>query len=91
MTWSAAEYLDYLQSERRAYAWVMQHHGELASEEARKAALAHYPYESVEVSFRGLLFHDEAWHWAMRANHGEGYAVEHPELVHPSPGYLALG
>ena len=90
VTWNEAEYLDYLQSERRGYAWVMQHHGGLSPEEAWEAALTHYPYESAEASFRGLIFHDEAWHWAMLSIHGDRYVVEHPELVRPSPDYLSL-
>ncbi|MFE5398682.1 hypothetical protein ACFQ9U_29510 [Streptomyces sp. NPDC056568] len=90
MTWTEAEYLDYLQLERRGYAWVMEHHGGLAPEEARRAALEHCPYEPAEASFRGLVFHDEAWHWAMMSIHGDRYAVEHPELADPSPDYLVL-
>ncbi|MFG2577356.1 hypothetical protein [Streptomyces sp. NPDC048481] len=90
MTWDEAEYVDYLQSERRAYAWVMEHHGGLTPQEASQAALEHYPYEPAETSFRGLVFHDEAWHWAMLSIHGAQYTVDRPELAHPSPGYLAL-
>ncbi|MFF8381763.1 hypothetical protein ACF07V_37360 [Streptomyces sp. NPDC015661] len=91
MTWNEAEYLDYLESERRCYAWVMQHHGGLTADEASGAALEHYPYEPAEVPFRGLVFHDEAWHWAMLEIHGDRYVVEHPGLVQPSPDYRALG
>ncbi|RPF30174.1 hypothetical protein EDD96_6762 [Streptomyces sp. Ag109_G2-6] len=90
MTWSEAEYVDCLQAERRGYARVMQRHGGLTPEEARAAALEHYPYEPAEAPFRGLIFHDEAWHWAMLAIHGDQYVVEHPELVDPSPDYDAL-
>ncbi|WP_329468281.1 hypothetical protein [Streptomyces sp. NBC_01431] len=90
MTWNEAEYLDCLQSERRSYAWVMQHHGGLAPKEAREAALECYPYEPAEAPYRGLIFHDEAWHWAMLAIHGDRYVVEHPELAHPSPDYRAV-
>lgn len=90
MTWDEAEYLDCVQSERRGYAWVMQHHGGLAPKEARKAALERYPYEPPGAPYRGLIFHDEAWHWAMLAIHGDRYVAEHPELADPSPEYRAL-
>lgn len=91
MAWSEGEYLDCLWSERRAYAWVMRHHGGLAPGEARAAALERYPYEPSDASYRGLVFHDEAWHWAMLAIHGDQYVVEHPQLADPSPEYQELG
>jgi hypothetical protein len=90
VAWSEAQYLDLLDSERRSYAWVMQQHGGLAPTEAAEAALERYPYEPAEAPHRGLIFHDEAWHWAMLTIHGDHYVVEHPELVHPSPDYRAL-
>ncbi|WP_328792458.1 MULTISPECIES: hypothetical protein [unclassified Streptomyces] len=91
MTWSEEEYLDCLRSERRGYAWVMRHHGGLTHEDAWEAALTCYPHEPDGDPLRGLVFHDEAWHWAMLAVHGAGYVVERPDLVHPSPAYRALG
>ncbi|MEU3289658.1 hypothetical protein OG739_02285 [Streptomyces longwoodensis] len=87
---SEAEYLEYLRAERRGYAWVMQYHGGLTPAEAHRAAAEHYPYEAEDDPYRTLVFHDEAWHWAMQAIHGERYASEHPELAHPSPAYQAL-
>lgn len=91
MTWDEAEYLDCLRSERRGYAWVMRRHGGLTAAQAAEAALERYPYEPEGAPERGLVFHDEAWHWAMLAIHGDRYVVEHPELVQPSPEYEALG
>ncbi|WP_406673847.1 hypothetical protein WBK31_35620 [Nonomuraea sp. N2-4H] len=41
--------------------------------------------------YRGLVFHDEAWHWAMLGIYGERYWVAHPELADPPPEYRALG
>ncbi|MFI1968087.1 hypothetical protein BLA24_21190 [Streptomyces cinnamoneus] len=90
MTWSEAEYVEYLQSERRLYAWVMRRHGNLTLPESWAAALAAYPYEPDGTPHRGLVFHDEPWHWAMLDLHGERYTVEHPELVHPPVEYTAL-
>ncbi|MET7733975.1 hypothetical protein ABZT02_21770 [Streptomyces sp. NPDC005402] len=40
--------------------------------------------------YRGLVLHDEAWHWAMSRIHGEWYPVEHPELAAPCPAYREL-
>ncbi|MBW8801567.1 MAG: hypothetical protein JF597_50970 [Streptomyces sp.] len=90
MTWTEAEYLDLLRSERRAYAWVMRHHGGMSLPESWAAALDCYPYEPADEPHRGLVFHDEAWHWAMSRIHGHRYPVEHPELADPSPEYRAL-
>ncbi|MER7823051.1 hypothetical protein ABTX85_10855 [Streptomyces sp. NPDC096097] len=90
MTWSEEEYLDCLRSERRGYAWVMHRHGGLTQEESMEAALECYPYEPAGDPLRGLVFHDEAWHWAMRAIHGDAYVVDRPELARPSPAYRAL-
>lgn len=90
MTWSEAEYLEYLRSERRAFAWVMRRYGGLTPAEAWKEALECYPYEPADRAYRGLVFHDEAWHWAMLTIHGDRYVVEHPELAAPPAEYDAL-
>ncbi|MFG2379360.1 hypothetical protein [Streptomyces avermitilis] len=90
MTWSEVEYLQCLESERRGFAWVMRWHGQLTATEAWEAAVAHYPYEPGDAPYRGLVFHDEAWHWAMLALHGDRYPVERPGLVEPSAECLAL-
>ncbi|WP_275461112.1 hypothetical protein [Streptomyces noursei] len=90
MTWTETEYLEILHGERRRYAWVMRRYGALADAEAGAAALRNYPYEPSDAPYRGLVFHDEAWHWAMSVIHGERYPVEHPALLQPSPEYLAL-
>ncbi|MFJ6014901.1 hypothetical protein [Streptomyces sp. NPDC092952] len=88
--WDEVEYLDCLRSERRGYAWVMRRHGGLTREQAEVAALDRYPYEAPGAPYRGLVFHDEAWHWAMLAIHGDRYAAERPDLGSPSSEYLAL-
>ncbi|WP_329594920.1 hypothetical protein OG195_39985 [Streptomyces sp. NBC_01362] len=90
MTWSEAEYVECLRAERRRYAWLMQRYGELAPAEAWAAALDRYPYEPSDAPYRGLIFHDESWHWAMLAIHGDRYTVERPELAQPSAEYRAL-
>jgi hypothetical protein len=89
--WSEAEYVGCLEAERRGYAWVMRHHGGLTPEAAWEAALLRYPYEAEGTPNRGLIFHDEAWHWAMLAIHGDRYWIDHPELLEPPAEYEALG
>lgn len=91
MIWSEEEYVECLVGERRRFAWVMRRHGGLSAAQADAAALERYPYEDGDKPYRGLIFHDESWHWAMMKIHGESYSVEHPELVQPCAGYRALG
>lgn len=91
MGWTEEEYVAYLAQERRAYAWVMRRYGGLTATRAGVEAVEHYPYEPADAPFRGLVFHDEAWHWAMSRIHGDRYMVDRPELAAPCEEYLALG
>ncbi|WP_223807363.1 hypothetical protein [Montanilutibacter psychrotolerans] len=84
--WTEAEYLAHLADERRMFAWVLHYYGSLSATDARDAALAFYPYEE-PGDLRGLIFHDEAWHWAMLRIHGEGYWRTRAEFLHPSQEY----
>jgi hypothetical protein len=88
--WTEDEYVAYLHGERRCFAWVMQRYGDRTPAQAEVAAQECYPYEASDVPFRGLIFHDHSWHWAMLAIHGGSYWVEHPELLDPPPEYWAL-
>lgn len=74
----------------RRFAWVMQRYGGLTAVEAAEAALEQCPYEASDTPYRGLIFHDEAWHWAMLSIYDERYHVDHPELAQPSAEYEAL-
>jgi len=85
-----SEYKDYLITERRGYAWVLVKYGNRTEVEAIKEAEEFYNYEPKHKEFRGLIFHDEAWHWAMRKIFGERYWVSHPELEQPSVEYNDL-
>jgi hypothetical protein len=87
MTWTEAEYVTHLRDERRVYAWVMERYGGLTPAAAGQAALEWYPYEPTDTPIRGLVFHDEAWHWAMTAIHGHDYVVTRPELAVPPAEY----
>jgi len=88
--WSEEEYLRYLHDERRSYAWVMRRYGGLDAARAEAAALVRYPYEPADAPYRGLVLHDEAWHWAMLDLHGAQYRASHPHLAAPSAEYQAL-
>ncbi|MEU2282085.1 hypothetical protein ABZ614_09145 [Streptomyces sp. NPDC013178] len=90
MTMTEAEYVEYLQAEQRRYAWVMRRYGGLLLTESWAAALDWYRYEPPEKQYRWLVFHDEAWHWAMSVIHGDRYTVDHPDLVDPPAEYRAL-
>lgn len=82
-----AEYLANLGDERRSFAWALCNYGGFSAADAHAEALAFYPYEEPGTSYRGLIFHDEAWHWAMLRIHGEGYWRTHPELEQPPREY----
>jgi hypothetical protein len=88
--WSEDEYVQYLRDERRRYGWVMQRHGGLDAVQAEIAAAKRYPFEASDAPYRGLVFHDEAWHWAMLAIHGTAYWISHPHLAEPPAEYRAL-
>ncbi|GAA0236848.1 hypothetical protein [Cryptosporangium japonicum] len=88
--WSEDEYVQCLRDERRRYGWVMQHYGDLDACQAGIAAEKRYPFEASDAPYRGLVFHDEAWQWAMRAIHGNEYSISHPHLVKPPAEYEAL-
>lgn len=83
-------YRRYLREERAAYAWVMRTHGGMTPQQADAAAADFYVYEPPDDPYRELVFHDEAWHWAMLALKGGQYWRRHPELAHPSAAYDAL-
>ncbi|MDR0215408.1 MAG: hypothetical protein LBE51_19120 [Acidovorax sp.] len=84
---SEEEYCCYLAAERHLYAFVLREHGGFSALEAEKEALERYPYESADDEYRGLIFHDESWHWAMLRLHGERYWDDRSELRQPSEAY----
>ncbi|WP_408638936.1 hypothetical protein [Nocardiopsis suaedae] len=88
--WPEEGYRACLEGERRAYAWVVSAYGGRSEEEAWAAALEWYPYEPPGTRNRGLVFHDEAWHWAMLELKGRYYWADHPELLTPPAEYRAL-
>ncbi|KAB0551313.1 hypothetical protein F7R01_01010 [Pseudomonas argentinensis] len=85
--WSEEEYAAYLGNERHLFAWCLVKYGAVAPAQAQIAAKIRYPYESADEPHRGLIFHDEAWHWAMLHLFGESYCHTQPDLESPSPEY----
>ena len=88
-SWNAneKEYADYLAHERHMFAWCLVTHGGFTHATALARAEQRYPYEAPTEPHRGLVFHDEAWHWAMLTLFGEQYWRSRPELQSPSADY----
>jgi hypothetical protein len=87
--WDESEYLESLNHDRHMFAWCLVTFGNVPEPIARSRAEAFYPYESAAAERRGLVLHDDAWHWAMLQILGEQYWWERPELEHPSADYQA--
>jgi hypothetical protein len=89
--WSAHEkgYVDYLKAERHLFAWCLVVHGGVSWPDAKAQAEQFYRYEAVSEQYRGLVFHDEAWDWAMQKLFGEQYWLARPDLASPSADYRA--
>jgi hypothetical protein len=83
------EYLEFLNHDRHMFTWCLVVLGNIPEPIARSRAEAFYLYESPAAEQRGLVLHDEAWHWAMLQILGEQYWREHPELKRPSADYQA--
>jgi hypothetical protein len=82
-----SEYLAQLAEERHLYKWCLMKYAVIDCDSAEKESIEFYPYEETEVHIRGLVFHDEAWHWAMLRVYGENYWVKNPGLEKPSIEY----
>lgn len=86
-SWNEADYIAYLEHERHMFAWCLVQYGNATPSEAMAFAESRYPYEPAAAPYRGLIFHDEAWHWAMLRIVGEGYWKLRPELQDTPPEY----
>ena len=69
------------------YAWCLETIGGLSEADAGHEALDFYKYEDANKKFRDLVFHDEAWHWAMLKIFGDSYHLNFPEYELPSTAY----
>lgn len=81
------EYLLHLGAERYLFAWVLQHYGDISFEIAKTQACRQYPYEPKSDELRLLIFHDEAWHYAMLYLHGDCYWHTYLHYEQPSKEY----
>jgi len=82
-------YRDYLAVERHMFAWCLMKLGGRSPPEANAAAERFYSYQAPSEPHRELVFHDEAWHWAMLELFGEEYWISRPGLESPSSDYRA--
>ena len=83
---SDEEYRDHLLAERRGYAWALVNYGNFSQEIAEQMAIDFYRLEPRNE----LVFHDQAWHWAMLKIFGPQYWINCPDLLTPPAGYIAL-
>lgn len=75
-----AEYVAYLEAERRMFAWCLLRLGSYSAEDADREVMVRYPYQPPEARCRGLVFHDLAWDWAVKHLYPGGPLTEPPEL-----------
>jgi hypothetical protein len=86
--WNEEEYASYLEHERHMYAWCLRTYGDFEANEADQKASSFYGDEPANALYRGLVFHNEAWHWAMLHIFGEAYWTSRPDLLDPPQEYL---
>jgi len=82
------EYLSSLNEQRHMYEWCMKNVGGLSIIEVKLEADKLYYYEPPEEEHRWLVFHEDAWHWAMLKLNGEQYWVSNPELKSETKEYV---
>jgi hypothetical protein len=82
-------YVASLEHERHMYAWCHVRYGGVAPDIAAALASNFYIYEPPDNDNRRLVFHDQAWHWAMLGILGDGYWRGHPERETASDEYRA--
>jgi hypothetical protein len=85
--WSEDEYRNCLECERILFAWCLVQLGGYQTDAAQRKSEERYPYEPADAPYRGLVFHNSAWTWAMEELHGHGFWWSQPELQTPSPEY----
>jgi hypothetical protein len=85
--WAEEEYVKCLAHERHMFAWCLVNMDGCSPESAERQACERYPYKPSEDPHRGLIFHDEAWHWASLRICGDFYWLSQPGSESPSPEY----
>jgi hypothetical protein len=64
--WDEKEYVEYLNHERHMLAWCLVTYGAVSHSDAKSRAEEFYKYEPETAEpYRGMVFHDEAFHYAM--------------------------
>lgn len=86
--WDEAEYLFNLQLERQMFAWCLMEYGNIDDAKAKALAEVRYPFEPPEKPYRGAVFHDSSWHWAMIELHGQNYWIANPALEKEPDDYV---
>lgn len=81
------EYLEYLEHERHMLAWCLVRYSAVSPDVAARVATSFYLYQPASDPNRGLVFHDQAWHWAMLRICGAFYWTSDPKLETPSAEY----
>lgn len=84
------EYLEQLKHERYMFCWCLMTYADMPVDVATAKAAAFYAYQPPGNPNRDIIFHDEAWHWAMLHIIGEQYWLSKPEYLTPSQQYIDL-
>ena len=84
---SEDEYLAQLNQQKHMYYWCLINVGSFSLNKAKNEAEKLYKYEHQTEGYRWLIFHDDAWHWAMLKIHGEQYWLKDPNLENESKEY----
>ena len=72
--WDEKEYAEYLDHERHMFAWCLEVYGSVSQGDAQSRAEEFYKYEPpTHEPYRGSIFHDEAFHYAMMKIFGDMY------------------
>ena len=75
---------------RYLFAWTLVRYGDFSHKKAKEEAMKQFPYQSENEDYRELVFHEEAWHWAMLFLYGENYWDNFPQYISFSDEYLTV-
>ena len=81
------DYLNQLQQQRHMFEWCLLNIGAYSRDEIASASDRLFSYKPESDEYRWLVFHEDAWHWAMLEIKGEGYWRRFPSLIDPSAEY----
>ena len=81
------EYLKQLKQQRHMFEWCLLNIGTFSQEKIESASNRLFSYKPESDRYRWLVFHDDAWHWAMLEIKGEGYWRTYPNLERASIEY----